>query len=101
ISAVQRWSAANERLADRTSWNSGKAEVMPVRYTDRAAEELLNAVLWYESVQQGLGATMLQLVEDSLERISQRPELYSLKHKHSPLLPYKPFSLQCVLHRRV
>ncbi len=70
---------------------------MPVRYTDRAAEELLNAVLWYESVQQGLGATMLQLVEDSLERISQRPELYSL----FSLLPYKPFSLQCVLHRRV
>lgn len=48
----------------------------PVCFHPEAEAEMVDAAMWYESQQQGLGKRFLTSVHDSLHRIALNPETY-------------------------
>jgi toxin ParE1/3/4 len=65
-----------------------------------AEEELADAALWYESKQSGLGASLLDLVDNVLERVrsgllpsSPVPGVRSVKKTRRVLLKRFPYSI--------
>ena len=67
----------------------------PVRYSNRAEEDIVRAVTWYESIQPGLGLTLLDLVEDLIEQIAESPQLYQVRYRtfRAGVLPRYPYSV--------
>ena len=48
----------------------------PIRYHPEADSEMVNAAVWYEAQQDGLGKRFLTCVQDALNRIELNPEMY-------------------------
>ena len=48
----------------------------PVRFHPDADAEMVDAAVWYESQQEGLGKRFLTSVQDTLNRIELNPEMY-------------------------
>jgi plasmid stabilization system protein ParE len=56
--------------------------VKPVLFLNEAAVELDDAAAWYERRQPGLGRRFLRYVEDTLNRIHERPQS-GIRHQHT------------------
>ena len=48
----------------------------PVRFHPDAEAEMLDAAVWYETQQEGLGKRFLTVIQDSLNKIEIQPEVY-------------------------
>ena len=48
----------------------------PVRFHPEAESEMIDAAVWYETQQEGLGKRFLTSVQDALNRIELNPELF-------------------------
>jgi len=53
---------------------------MKFRYTDRAKDDIENAVLWYEKQKMGLGLDFLKCIKNSEEKITGQPEMYAISY---------------------
>jgi toxin ParE1/3/4 len=49
-----------------------------VRFHPEAESEMVDAAMWYESRQEGLGKRFLTFVQDALNRIELNPEMYPI-----------------------
>lgn len=47
-----------------------------VRFHPKADTEMVDAAVWYEAQQEGLGKRFLTAVQDALNRLQLNPELY-------------------------
>jgi len=69
-----------------------------LHYTRQAETDIDIAMGWYESQRQGLGGLgfeFLDCLEDTVNRILERPKIYSIKHKRlrCALIRKFPFSV--------
>ena len=49
---------------------------LPIELTRLALRDLARAYLWYEVQRHGLGAELVQALEDQLQRISEHPDQF-------------------------
>lgn len=55
----------------------------PVRFHPDAEAEMIEAAVWYDSQQIGLGGRFLTTVQDAVNRIELNPELFLLSNAMS------------------
>lgn len=55
----------------------------PVELRRDAEIDIEEAYVWYEERREGLGVEFLQAVEECLDQIEQRPELYAIAHREA------------------
>jgi len=48
----------------------------PFRFHPDAEAEMIDAAIWYESQQEGLGKRFLTVIQDTLNKIRIHPEIY-------------------------
>ncbi len=63
----------------------------PIRFHPEADSEMVDAAVWYESQQKGLGKRFVTAVQDALNRIQLNPELYTLVEGDVRRCPTKTF----------
>ncbi|MBK8399296.1 MAG: type II toxin-antitoxin system RelE/ParE family toxin [Leptospiraceae bacterium] len=61
------------------------------RLEPEAKQDLKEAILWYEKQQEGIGEKLFQNVFAKIEKISERPESYSIFHGHYRKASVKKF----------
>jgi len=64
---------------------------MKVVFRPEAEDELIEAVDWYESRSQGLGAELLRCVDACVERIIRQPESYPVVHRKTRMAIVRRF----------
>jgi plasmid stabilization system protein ParE len=67
----------------------------PVRFHAEAEAEMMDAAVWYEQQQQGLGARFLASIQDGVNRTQLSPRLFAIVEGNSRrcLLKTFPFSI--------
>jgi len=62
-----------------------------IRFHPEADSEMVDAAVWYESQQKGLGKRFVTAVQDAFNRIQLNPELYTLVEGDVRRCPTKTF----------
>lgn len=62
-----------------------------IEVKETASKDLVNAVTYYESKQEGLGERFLNCWEQTLEQLKQAPQSYQKKYKNFRQVMIKPF----------
>jgi plasmid stabilization system protein ParE len=67
----------------------------PVEFTTPALRDLAHAYVWYEARRRGLGAELLQALEEQLERIPEHPNHFPVvvRDARRALLKRFPYSI--------
>ena len=68
---------------------------MKLRYTDRAKDDLEQAIEWYEQKRKGLGLEFLDTLQLILKNILEHPEMYAVRYADYRVCTLKkfPFSI--------
>jgi plasmid stabilization system protein ParE len=64
---------------------------MRLIFRPEAEEELLEAIDWYETRSQGLGAEFVRCVDACLGRIQRNPESYPIVHRETRMAVMRRF----------
>jgi hypothetical protein len=68
------------------------------RILDVAANEILEAAIWYDDKRKGLGDDLIFCFESQLNYLLNNPEHFQIRHKHLRLVNIKRFPYQIVYY---
>ena len=65
-------------------------------FTEKASNDLLEAVMWEESRHEGLGEKLIKSVDETVQEISKAPLGYISRYLHTREKKVKTFSYQLI-----